>query len=64
MTVRVVPLGSLDASASRVGGTIAERVTLVGILSADQWALTHRPLPEYTRATMPVRVRTLTSSDD
>ncbi len=54
MTVRVVPLHSPEAGDSRVGGTVAERVALVGTLSEALWARTHRPLPTYTRATMPV----------
>lgn len=53
MTVRVVPLRSLEAGDGRVGGTIAERVALVGALSEELWARTQRPLPAYTRATMP-----------
>ena len=59
MTVRVVLLRSREAGDSRVGGTVAERVSLVGVLSADVWARTHRPMPTYTRATMPVVVTTL-----
>ena len=59
MTVRVVPLESDEAGDSRVGGTAAERVALVGKLSAEVWARTHRPLPAYTRATMPVKLTTL-----
>jgi hypothetical protein len=59
MTVRVVPLRSDDAGDGRVGGTMAERLALVRVLSERAWALTKRPLPSYTRATMPVRVTTL-----
>lgn len=61
MTVRIVPLGSPEANESRVGGTIAERVALVAELSAMLWVHTGRPLPVYTRATMPVIVTTLAS---
>lgn len=53
-TVRVVPLHSPEACDSHVGGTVAERVALVGALSEELWARTHRPLLTYTRATMPV----------
>jgi len=59
MTARVVPLASADAGASHVGGTAAERVVLVGRLSEEVWTRTRRPLPAYTRATMPVNVMTL-----
>lgn len=59
MSVRVVPLHSPEAGDSRIGGTVAERVALVGMLSEELWARTHRPLPTYTRATMPVMVTTL-----
>ena len=59
MTVRVVPVGSDEAGESRVAGTAAERVALVGRLSEEVWVRTHRPLPAYTRATMPVHLTTL-----
>lgn len=59
MTARVVPLGSDEAGDARVGGTAAERLALVGELSRRMWALTKRPIPSYTRKTMPVRVTTL-----
>jgi hypothetical protein len=59
MTIRFVSLRSAERGDSRVAGTIGERVALVGILSADSWARTHRPLPTYTRATMPIVVKPL-----
>jgi len=59
MTARVVPLRSDEAGDSRVGGTAAERLVLVGELSRRAWALSKRPLPTYTRQTMPVRLTTL-----
>ena len=59
MTVRIVPLGSQEAGDARVGGTVAERLALVTELSHRAWALTGRPLPSYTRRTMPVRLTTL-----
>ena len=58
MTARVVPLGSVLAGGSRVGGSGDERVALVTELSEMAWAQTGRPLPDYTRATMPVVVTT------
>lgn len=59
MTIRLVPLRSAEGGDSRVGGTISERVALVGILSEDSWARTHRPLPTYTRATIPIVMKPL-----
>ncbi len=59
MTVRVVPLTSTEAGDSRVGGTVAERVALVLRLSEDLWTRTQRPLPTYTRATMPFALKPL-----
>lgn len=57
--VRVVSLRSAEAGDARVPGTPAERVALVAELSLRAWTLTGRPLPSYTRATMPVRITTL-----
>lgn len=54
MTVRIVPLRSGEADDGRVGGTAADRIILVATLSETLWSLTHRPLPAYTRDTMPV----------
>lgn len=59
MTARVVPLRSDEAGDARVGGTMAERLALVGELSRRAWALTKQPLPSYTRQTMPVKMTTL-----
>lgn len=62
MTGRVVPLKSREAGDARVAGTPAERIALVARLSSEAWALTGRPLPSYTRATIPVRILTLRES--
>lgn len=59
MTARVVPLTSAEAGDPRMGGTIDERVAAVAELTAEAWRLSGRPLPTYTRATMPVVVTTL-----
>lgn len=59
MTARVVPLASPEAGDPRMGGTPAERVAAVAELTRTAWALSKRPLPTYTRATMPVVVSTL-----
>jgi hypothetical protein len=59
MTARVVPLRSDEAGDGRVGGTVAERLVLVGELSRRMWALTKHPVPAYTRRTIPVKLTTL-----
>jgi len=59
MTGRVVSLQSPEASDARVPGTVAERLHLVKELSEMLWARTRRPLPAYTRATMPVVITSL-----
>lgn len=64
MTVRIVPLHGAEASDSRVGGTVAERLALVTSLSERLWTLTRRPLPVYTRATMPIVVSALRARSD
>ena len=59
MTARVVPLTSPEAGDGRMGGTIEERVAAVAELTLEAWRLSGRPLPSYSRATMPVVVSTL-----
>jgi hypothetical protein len=59
MTVRVVHLNSAEASDPRMGGTADERVAAVAVLTQEAWALAGKPLPAYTRATIPVVVSTL-----
>jgi hypothetical protein len=57
--VRRVPLRSPEAADSLVEGTVDERLALVAILSRRAWATTGRPLPAYTRASMPVTISRL-----
>lgn len=59
MTARLVPLDSDEAGDGRVAGTASERLALLSDLSRRMWELTKRPVPAYTRATMPVRLTTL-----
>jgi hypothetical protein len=59
MTVRIVPLHSEEAGDGRVGGTATERLVLMSDLSRRVWALSKRPLPSYTRRTMPVKLTSL-----
>ncbi len=56
MTVRVVSLHSREAGDSRMEGTIAERLAMTRQLTERIWKLSGKPLPSYTRATMPVRI--------
>lgn len=55
MTVRKFRLGE-EPEDALMAGTVAERLQLVAQLSETGWALTGRPLPTYTRATIPVVV--------
>ena len=64
MTVRLVPLHSREAGDSRVGGTVAERLALVGRLTEALWERARRPFPAYTRATMPVVITSLGARSD
>ena len=59
MTARVVPLDSDEAADARVAGSAAQRLAILADLSRRMWALTKRPIPSYTRDTIPVRVTTL-----
>jgi hypothetical protein len=59
MTARVVPLSSPEANDSRMGGTVEQRLAAVAQLTAEAWRLSGRPLPTYTRATMPIVIATL-----
>lgn len=59
MTVRIVPLTSDEASDARMGGTVDARVAAVAELTLEGWRLSGRALPTYTRATMPVVIRSL-----
>ncbi len=59
MTARVVPLSSPEAGDPRTGGSLEERLAAVAELSMEAWRLAGRPLPSYTRATMPVVLTTL-----
>lgn len=59
MTARVVPLDSREAGDPRMGGTVEERLAAVAELTLEAWRLSGRPLPTYSRATMPIVVATL-----
>lgn len=59
MTARVVPLGSPESGDPRMAGTANARVAAVAELTLEAWRLSGRPLPSYSRATMPIVVTTL-----
>jgi len=61
MTARVVPLSSPEAGDSRMGGAVNARVAAVAVLTQEAWTLAGKPLPKYTRATIPVVVTTLSA---
>lgn len=42
-----------------MGGTVEERLAAVAELTLEAWRLSGRPLPTYSRATMPIVVATL-----
>lgn len=57
--VRIVPLASDEAEDACVEGSVDERLALVARLSRRAWAATRRPIPSYTRATIPVVITRL-----
>lgn len=59
MTVRLVPLRSEEAGDGRVGGSVTERLALVGDLSRRMWTLGQDPVPSYSRREIPFRLTTL-----
>lgn len=56
MTARVRSLREEGSGDVTAGATPAECVALVEELTREAWALARRPLPTYTRSTMPIRV--------
>ena len=54
--VRIFPLGKEPGDDLSATTTVAERLAMVAVLSERLWRLTGRPVPEYTRSTMPGRV--------
>jgi hypothetical protein len=57
--VRIVSLSSDEAADAYVEGSIDERLALLARLSRRAWAATGRPMPNYTRATIPVVITRL-----
>jgi hypothetical protein len=56
---RVVPLDSREAGTPPCPDAIPERLALAARLSQEAWALSGRPIPQYTRRTMPMALRRL-----
>lgn len=59
LSARVVSLSSADAADARMGGTVAERVAAVMVLTEEAWRLAGRAFPRYTREETPVTRGTL-----
>ena len=59
MTARIVPLRSREAGEPPCPPTVPERIALLTLLSREAWELAGRPMPSYTRRTMPVAVTSL-----
>lgn len=56
MPVRVFRLGEEPGDDLSLETTAEQRLAMVSELSARMWALTGKPVVQYTRAEMPVRV--------
>jgi len=54
--LRVVPLVAGAADDLSATTTVAQRLAFVEALSREAWALARRPLPDYERARIPVRL--------
>ncbi len=59
ISARVVPLSSSEAADARMGGTVAERVAAVMVLTEEAWRLSGRAFPQYSRDATPVARGTL-----
>jgi hypothetical protein len=56
LTVRIVPLGAERSHDVAAGTTVAQRLALLAELSREGWALSGKPVPQYARSKIPVRV--------
>lgn len=59
VSARVVSLTSSEAADSRMGGTMAERVAAVMVLTEEAWRLSGRKFPKYSRESTPIARGTL-----
>jgi hypothetical protein len=51
--IRKVALRDEELTDARDSSTVDERIALVWTLTCRQWAFSGRPMPSYSRATMP-----------
>jgi hypothetical protein len=54
--LRAYPLGGEPGEDLSATTTARDRIAMMWPLAVEAWCLTGRPMPEYTRDTMPVRV--------
>lgn len=54
--IRSYTLGSEPGDDLSATTTAEERLAMMWPLALEAWALTGKPMPEYSRSTMPVRV--------
>jgi len=54
--LRAFPLGADPGEDLSATTTAEERLAMMWPLALEAWALTGRPLPDYARSSMPVRV--------
>jgi len=54
--LRVVPLAAGAVDDLSATTTVAQRLAFVEALAREAWALARRPLPDYDRAHIPVRL--------
>ena len=52
----VVTLGHEDDAALVLGGTSADRIRALWRVTADAWASSGRPIPDYPRESIPGRI--------
>lgn len=64
--IRSVPLSAPESSAADLTDSTSpeERIAMMWPLALDAWALAGRPIPEYSRAEMPIEVRRLGDPSD
>jgi len=59
MTYRLLALKDQQAGDARLGASVAQRLEMLAELSRLAWEASGRDMPQYARATMPVRMTTL-----
>ncbi len=56
LRARIYPLGGEPGDDLSASTTVAERLQMVAVLSAEAWALSGRPLPTYQRHEIPIAI--------